>query len=491
MLILVVKKVSTKVNLIYQMSYQILLLALPFLTSPYISRVIGADGLGIYSYSHSVAKYFEIFALLGIANYGNRLIAQSRDDPKKLNTNFSNLLAVHIILSIIIIITYGLYIQIDSENAYYAKLQWPYIICLVFDISWFYFGIERFKITVTRSFIIKIVTVILIFTLVKNRNDLWKYCLIMSTASLASTSSLWFSLRKLVKIVKPTFSEMKKHILPLLILFIPVIAASVTKYMDKVMIGIISTKTELGYYENAEKVSSMAVSVIGSFGTVLLPRMSYLFSNNDDIKAKEYIGSTLELIMCVSIGICFGLVAIGKYFAVVFWGKAFEKSGLLIQGLAITVPFIAFANIMRTQYLIPKSRDKEFTISIAVGAVVNFFFNLLLIPSMESWGATLATIFAEMVICIIQVLYVRKDLPILSYLKRVFPLLFCGIFMYLIITFVGINSYSWYGLIILVLIGMLIYGILTIAYLLLIKNPIVVSLMVFAKKKFFKRNTRK
>ena len=471
------KPVSTKANVIYQMSYQMLLLALPFITSPYISRVIGAEGLGIYAYSHSVAKYFEIFALLGIANYGNRLIAQSRNDSDELNKNFSNLLFVHIALSFLIVIAYAIYIQIDLNNSYYAILQWPYILCLIFDISWFYFGIERFKITVTRSFIIKIATVILIFTLVKDKGDLWKYCLIMSMASLASTSSLWLSLRKFVRIVRPSFSEMKKHIRPLLILFIPVIAASVTKYMDKVMIGIISTKTELGYYENAEKVSLMATSVISSFGTVLLPRMSFLFSNNEDMKAREYIASTLELIMCVSIGIGFGLAAIGDNFAVVFWGETFKKSGLLIQGLAVTIPFIAFANVMRTQYLIPKSRDKEFTISVVVGAVINFGFNLLLIPSMGAWGATIATILAEIVICIVQVLYVRKDLPVLSYIKRVLPMLVFGFFMYLIICFVRSYLYSWYGLIILVLIGMLIYGLLATVYLTLNENPIVRSLL--------------
>lgn len=468
------------------MSYQLLLLLLPFVTSPYISRVIGAEGLGIYSYSHSIAKYFEIFAMLGIANYGNRLIAQSRNDSNKLNTNFSNLLCVHVILSLFIIVAYAIYLRIDRENVFYARLQWPYIICFLFDISWFFFGIEKFKITVTKSFIIKIVTVILIFTVVKEKSDLWKYCLIMSTASLASTTSLWWSLRKYVKIVKPSFAEMKNHIRPLILLFIPVIAANVIKYMDKIMIGSISTKTELGFYENAEKVSIMATSVISSFGTVLLPRMSFLFSNNDDRKAKEYIGTTLELIMCFAIGIGFGLAAIADNFATVFWGKAFQKSGLLICGLSITVPFVAFANIMRTQYLIPKSRDKEYTVSIIVGAVVNFVLNILLIPSRGSWGATVATIFAEVGICIVQVWYVSKELPIVSYLKRIFPLLLCGAFMYLIISFVRNKYYSWYGLFILVMIGMLVYALSAYAYLYKIKNPFVNNSIVSAKRFFSK-----
>lgn len=86
---------SIKKNFIYQMIYQILIIILPFVTSPYIARTIGAEGLGTYSYSYSIAYYFVLFSMLGLANYGNRAVAQCRDNQKNLNETFSNIVTLH------------------------------------------------------------------------------------------------------------------------------------------------------------------------------------------------------------------------------------------------------------------------------------------------------------------------------------------------------------------------------------------------------------
>ena len=151
------KKSSIKKNFAYQLIYEILVLILPFITSPYIARVIGAEGLGIYSYTYSVAYYFVLFSLLGIKNYGNRSIAKIRDNRNLLNETFTNILSVHILISIICCIAYGIYVFELKEDRVLATIQGFYVLSGLFDISWFYFGIERFKMTVSRNIIIKII----------------------------------------------------------------------------------------------------------------------------------------------------------------------------------------------------------------------------------------------------------------------------------------------------------------------------------------------
>lgn len=167
---------SIKKNFIYQMIYQILIIILPFVTSPYIARTIGAEGLGTYSYSYSIAYYFVLFSMLGLANYGNRAVAQCRDNQKNLNETFSNIVTLHIAFSFICCVVYILYVFFLANEKLYAGIQFTYVLSGLFDVSWFYFGIEKFKLTVTRNIIIKILNVVCVFVFVRNANDLWTTC---------------------------------------------------------------------------------------------------------------------------------------------------------------------------------------------------------------------------------------------------------------------------------------------------------------------------
>lgn len=229
---------------------------LPLFTSPYISRVLGAEGLGINSYYYSIANYFVLFAMLGIKNHGNRLISTVRNDKEKLNKEFSSLLILHIVASAFILIFYILFCLffVESENRIYALIQGIYVIAAVFDINWLFFGLEQFKLTVTMSSIVKILTFASIFLFVRQKSDLWIYALIMALGNAISQSLVWLYLKRYVKIVKIKLNDMKEHIKPLLVLFIPVLAISIYKIMDKIMLGQITSKTEVGYYENAEKI---------------------------------------------------------------------------------------------------------------------------------------------------------------------------------------------------------------------------------------------
>lgn len=429
------KSTSVKKNFAYQMVYEVFILLLPFLTSPYIARVIGAKGLGVYSYSHTVANYFVLFAMLGLKNHGNRIIAKSRENKDELNSAFSNLLTIHIIVSVLVCLAYVGYIFI-AQDKIYAIIQSGLVLSSLFDISWFYFGIEKFKLTVTRNSIIKILTVISVFAFVRKPGDLWIYCTIMSVGMLVSQLALWIPLKRYVSFVKPQWNQMIKHLKPMLILFIPTIAVSLYKYMDKIMIGSMNTKVQLGYYENAEKVINILMTVITSFGTVMLPKMSNLAAKKSK-DAIRYINMSMDFINCLAFGLAFGLAGVGTVFSVVFWGDEFAASGYIIMGLAVTVPFIAFANVIRTQHLIPNSRDKEYVSSVCIGGLLNLIINIILIPRYGAMGAMIGTVFAEASVCIIQAFVVRKDLPILKYLKDCLFYFIFGTAMFAVVFLTG------------------------------------------------------
>lgn len=480
-------KSNIKKNFFYQMVYQILILVLPFVTSPYIARVIGAEGLGIYSYTSTIAYYFILFSMLGLSNYGNRIIAKVRDNREERNQVFSNLAGLHIIISILVLFVYECYVVVIAENQFLAMVQTAYVLSGLFDISWFYFGIEEFKFTVIRNVIVKVITVACIFAFVHTADNLWIYCLIMAFSHLISQLVLWIPLKRHVDLKKPCFQEMMHHLRPLLVLFLPAIAVSLYKYMDKVMIGALSSKAELGFYENAEKLVNMPLSIIAAFGTVMLPRMSNLAANRNLKEVSKYMNLSMNYIMCIAFAMAFGLAGIAGNFAPLFWGEAFAKSGVIIIGLSITIPFISFANIIRTEYLIPFERDREYLISVICGAAVNFIINCFLIPSIGSIGATIGTVTAEILVCLVQIFCVRKELPIGQYIRNTIAYFLFGCIMLFVVHKIG-NQFalSLWGICFQIASGVLISSATTLAYWEYTKDPMLLQIRTKMKRKNMK-----
>lgn len=470
---------SIKKNFAYQSAYQILLILLPFITSPYISRVLGPENTGVFSYSYSVANYFVIFAMLGINNYGNRMIAMVRDDRERLNRTFSNIFALHFLLSLLVVVAYFAYILLfPVKYKTYALIQSLYIIAALFDINWFFFGIEKFRLTFTRNTLIKILTVISIFVFVRTREDLWKYIVIMAGGSFASQSMVWLVVRKYVSFVKPTFKEMKAHLAPLFILFVPVIAVSFYRIMDKILLFYFSTEAQVGFFEYSERVINIPLGLITAFGTVMMPRMSNITASGDTNQSREYLSSSMFFVMFMAYALSFGIAGISNDFAPVFFGSQYQPCGILIKCMAVTIPFIAFANVIRTQYLIPSCKDKVYILSVGMGALANVAVNLILIPRFHALGAAVGTIFAEVTVCTIQAAAVRKNLPILDYIKSGLFFLASGVAMYgTVFVIEALTERSIISVVIQIAAGAFVYLMLSFLYVRFTKNTLLVDML--------------
>ena len=357
-----------------------------------------------------------MFGMLGIKFYGNREIAKVADHQDKLNRNFSEILFIHLIFTLISIILYVFYVIKYSEYYFYALIQGLVVISGFFDVSWLFFGLEKFKESVLRSSFVKILSVVCIFAFVKDRHDFNIYILIMSSSLLLSQLILCVQAKKYVSFVKFNLKDSYRHISPLFVLFIPVLALSLFKYMDKIMLGAWSTKVELGFYENADKVINIPLSIIFSVGSVMLPKMTKLISSGDDLFAQYYMRITIKYLVGLSFAMTCGLIGISCVFSYVFWGAAFSKSGTIISLLALSLPFSTLANIIRNQDMIPKKRDKYYTYSIINGAIVNIIVNSLTIPHLQAFGVALGTIAAEVTVCLSEIWFVRKEL---DYFKSV------------------------------------------------------------------------
>lgn len=475
---------SIKKNIAYQTLYQILLIIIPLVTSPYISRVLGANNLGIYSYTQSIAQYFVLFSLLGINNYGNRAIAKSKSNKDQLDKTYSSILALHIIISCIFIVLYVIYVTIFINNhKIYFYIQLIYVVSALFDINWLFFGLEKFKITVTRNAIIKFITVSCIFIFIKNEADLIKYFLILTIGSFISQTVVWIFVKEYVSFIKPTFKEIFFHLKPLFILFIPVIAVSIYRVMDKIMLGSMVNTMQVGFYELSEKAIAVPLSVITAFGTVMLPRITSLNKIGREEQSIKYIRLSIKYVMLLSLPLSFGISAVSKKFSIIFWGENFFECSRIIMILSLTIPFIALANIIRTQYLLPKNNDKDYIISIILGAIINLVCNIIFIPKYAALGAAMGTLMAEITVCVVQIIFVWNKIPIYEYIKFIKTPIFFSILMYIIVRFISINTnITVVNLLCEIVIGALIYLTLTFFYLIYTKDKILYNLLLKIKE---------
>ena len=406
---------TLKKNIIYNFAYEFLTFCFPLIVTPYISRVLGPEGIGVYSFYYSVAQYFVLFAALGLKNYGTRAISGSiyRENRTELSKLFFEIFWMQFCCALVVNVAYCAYILFFKTDRAISLVFYLYVVSSFFDISWFFSGMEQFKLIFTRNIIIKAASTAAIFLFVKGRGDIAMYCVIMAGSILLSQLSLWLYLRRYVSFERILLARaFRIHFIPNLKLFIPVIAVSIYKYMDKIMIGTMSSKMELGYYENVEKLVNIPVAFVTALGTVMLSRISYLYSRGDIRKSNAYMHTSIMFTWFISAGMIFGIICVLDVFVPLFFGPGYEKCIQLSYIMLPTVFFLGISNVMRTQYLIPCKKDNVFILSVCIGAVVNFVLNSLLIGPLQSVGAAIGTLAAEFSVFLYQYVLCRREIGI-------------------------------------------------------------------------------
>ncbi len=474
------KKSITK-NYIYNLIYEILVLILPLITTPYIARVLGAENIGIYSYTASVATYFILFGSLGIALYGKREIAYYQQDKEKYSKNFWEILILRfVMMTISMLIFYITLVRENQYSTYYAILLLELLgNCL--DISWFFQGLEEFKKTVLRNILVRIICITSIFFFVKTSNDLVIYVWIYVLSTLIGNISLWAYLPKYLKKVKIKELNVIQHLKPTIALFIPQIAIQIYTVLDKVMIGaMITDKSEVGYYEQGQRVIKVLLTVITSLGTVMVPRMANIYKNGEKEKLAEYMKKAINYVFLISFPMIFGVMSISKAFVPVFFGENYDKVAILMNIISPILLIIGLSNAIGTQFLLPTKRQKEYTISVVIGACVNFIANLILIGRYASIGASIGTVIAELCVTSIQIYCIRKIIDLKSILKMSIRYLVASIIMCAGSMTIGtIINNNIYAIIVQVFVGVVIYG----SILLILKDEFIYSILNKIKRK--------
>ena len=430
-------KKSIRKNYLYNVSYQILLILTPVITAPYLSRVLGADKVGIASAAEADVSYFVLAATFGIAIFGQREISYVQDDRKTRSRVFWETKLLQVLTSLLMLVVY-IPFALRQENRILYLILIMNLLAVTASVTWFFQGMEEFGKIVIRNMICKLLSIVYIFAFVKSRSDLPLYVFGHSFFALVGDVSLWLYLPKFID--GPRWKALRpwKNLKEITLLFIPSIAIQVYTVMDKTMIKVITRDAfENGYYEQALKISKMTLTIVTSLGTVMIPRIGYHYGRGETELVRSYMYRGYRFVWFMGVPLSFGLLGVSSGFVPWYFGPGFEKVIPLLSILGFLVLAIGINNVTGMQYLIPIGRQNTFTLTVCIGAAVNFCMNALLIPRLASIGAAIASVAAETVIALVQLYIVRRELSFGKILCSSWKYLIAGSVMLSLVAVIG------------------------------------------------------
>ena len=432
-------KKSVLANYIYNIIYQILLMILPLITTPYISRVLGADRIGAYSYTQSITYYFTLFGCFGLNLYGQREIAYVQNDVNGRSKVFWEIISIRFITHLVSLIVFSMtFVQYEKYSTLFT-IQIIDIVASFIDVSWFFQGLEDFKRIVTRNIFIKILAVAAIFVFVKKPSDIIVYALIYSLSLLIGNLIMIFYLPKLITKHKIKGIDVLKHIRPCLVLFLPQIASSIYNVLDKTMIGALTgVEAEVAFYEQAQKIVKVALSFLTAIGTVMLPRIAAVFAQKDYNTIKRYLEKSFRFAFFLGVPLSLGMISTASCLVPWFYGDGFGKVAPNIMVIAPIILIVGLSNVIGVQYLLPTGKQTAYFISVLCGSLMNISLNIILIPKLFSLGAAIASIIAEFSVLIAQVYITRNDFDFKGILKDSIKYFIAGLLM-MVCVFVEAN----------------------------------------------------
>lgn len=426
-------------NYLYNLIYQLLIILLPLITIPYVSRVLGAEGIGIYSLTNTYAQYFVFLGMLGLGVYSSREIAFVRDEVEKLRITFWELNVVRFVTTLISIIIYFLvFIVINDSNYKIVYLIQILVLLSAFvDISWLFVGLEDFKKIVFRNIIVKVLGIVLIFLFVKNSTQVWLYALILGGTQLVGQLIMWFSIPKELFPVPKIKKGIIKHLKYSIRLFIPQMAINIYTMLDKIMLGYFTDEVQVGMYDNSQRIIKILVVIVTTLSVVTIPKMANLYKNDKMSEFETNVYKSFSFVSFISFPMTFGLLSIAEIFIPWFFGEEFKNMLPMINIGSFLMITLGWTSILGNQILLSIEREKQFTISVTCGAIINLLLNILLINRYGGLGTTVSSVVAEYT-GLLFMLYFLRDIINFKQLFRSVPKYFFSS----IVMFAGVKLLS-------------------------------------------------
>lgn len=389
----------------------------PLITFPYACRVIEADGIGQANFFSSIIGYITLFTCLGIPMYAIREIARERDDIVKMNRTAIEILTLHTLLTLagyIIVVLLCLFVpQIKTDIPLFLILSLTIFFTSI-GCEWFYQGIEDFKYITIRGLIVKTISCILLFVLVRTKDDLLYYGLYTVIGILGGNIFNFIRLRKYIHRENFIFSKLniRRHLKPVLQVFSFNIVTSIYLQLNPVLLGFMKTTLAVGYFTAAAKIMMMLMKLSSSLGAVMMPHISNLIAQNKEEEFKVLIQKSYDFTLAACLPLTLGLIFTAPYIITVLCGAEFIPAVAASQIIAPIILMVGISNVIGIQVLYPKGKINIVIKSCLIGAITDLILNICLIPTLSHDGTAIAYLGAEIATTTSMYFFAKEYIPI-------------------------------------------------------------------------------
>ncbi|MBQ7889486.1 MAG: oligosaccharide flippase family protein [Erysipelotrichaceae bacterium] len=427
-------------NYLYNVLYQMLVLISPFITTPYLTRVMGAEALSINTWTANIVQWFVLFGIMGVNTYGNKEIAKVRDDKEVVSRTFFEIFTMQLCSMILSACVFFLYASfMGNEYHKYLMIQSISLLSVAMDITWFFYGVEDFKKASIRNMIVKVTGIAMIFLFIKSPSDLMKFILINACVGVCGQLIMWAQLKEYIHFTKVSVKGIVRHVRPNIALFVPQIAISVYSVLDITMLGALYEDIRhVNFYEQAQKFVKMFLFFVTSIGSVMLPRVSHVYHLKKYDQVERYLNKTLRFAVYMSVPMIFGITGMIQNFVDWFLPVEYSVVGNMIVYTSPIILFISLSNVFGTQFLVPTGNIKPYTLSVISGACLNFVLNSLFIPKFGAYGAILGSVSAELAVTVIQWFAIRDKIKLYIGLSELVKVLVASCVMFIPVRYLSV-----------------------------------------------------
>ena len=432
---------SIKQNFIFNALLSLSQVVFPIITFPYVARIILPTGIGEVTIVESVCRYIMLFSALGIPIYGVREIAKVKNEKVKLNKLFSELIIIHFVITIFILLLFILFIYLTPifhNKIEFYLLGFFMILSNVFVIEWYFQGIGQFKFITLRNLLVKSILTVVVFIVIKEKNDVYAYfSIIVVTSVINAAINFIYALRTVDLDFTININSIRRHLRPLFYIFSSIAFISIYTLLDTLMLGFMTSERAVGLYTTGLKVSKIPIMFIAALGVVLIPKLSEYYHEGRLDLFVSLINKSIKFVITFSIPTVFLIISLSDQIIYIFAGSNFMESSSVLRTLSLLSMLIGLSNIFGLQILTPMGKDKYLTFSVLIGMVISLCLNLIFIPIYKEQGAALSNIIAEVAVTIATIFFANKFIKLIIDWKFIFKVAFSSIPLFFVRFFVS------------------------------------------------------
>ena len=413
---------SVKANYLFNLINSASQLLFPLITFPYASRIMMADGIGQVNFFQSIISYISLFTCLGIPMYAIREVAKVRDNPEKMTRITVEILLLHAFLTLLgymaVAVICLTVTKVQTDIPLFLLLS-ATIFFTAIGCEWFYQGIEDFKYVAIRGLLVKLLSVVLLFLFVKTKEDILWYGAYTVLGVLGGNIFNFIRLRKYLHRDVIDFRALHplRHLKPALHVFALNVVISIYLQLNNVLLGFMKDAEAVGYFTAATKIMMITMSISSSLGAVIMPRTSNLIAEGRMDEFRILIQKSYDFVLALAMPLTVGLIFTSPSIILLLSGEGFAPAVLTSQIVAANILMVGLSGVMGIQVLYPLGKINIVILCTLIGAAVNVFFNVLLIPRYGHNGTAVAYMLAEVAVTVSMFLIGRKYIPI-QFLKK-------------------------------------------------------------------------